>query len=69
MASEYRVGNNYCVVGPVSQVRTWVASKDGAVEHAKTLMRNQNNCDELLVVKVVARVRKATPPIEVINVK
>jgi hypothetical protein len=68
MASEYQFGQNYCVIGPVSERRTWVSAKNAAVEHAKTLLHGSNS-QELLVVKVVARVRRATPPIEVIDVK
>lgn len=68
MASEYKTGNNYCVVGQASQSRTWVKRQDEAIDHAIGLMRD-NSTTELLIVKVVARVRKAAPPIEVIKVK
>lgn len=59
----------YCVIGQNTYNRTWFVDRDGAVDHAKALVREpgQRPGTELLVVVVVARVKLAnpTPPIEV----
>jgi hypothetical protein len=65
----YEPGSEFCVIGLVNQQRTWKERKAEAIEHAKKLLRDTGGLDELLVVKVVARVRRAIPPIEVIHVK
>lgn len=69
----YEPGKEYCVITPGSGAnwgRTWAGTQSESVEHAKRLLtKDGQKCDEFLVVRVVARVRLAAPPIEVIEVK
>lgn len=56
----------YCVIGERAFQRTWFSDADGAVKHAGQLLMKgpgkfQATVEELLVVKVVKKVRLAPP--------
>jgi len=72
MADAYEPGRNYCVISgrcSTNWDRTWKPTKSEAIEHARYLIqKDKQRSDELLVVKVVSRVRLASPPIEVVDV-
>lgn len=62
----------FCVVGdkatcqyPIS--RTWHSTQERAEQYAASLIRNSSNTEELLVVKVVATVKRKQPEMEVIH--
>ncbi len=63
----------YCVIGdkakhqyPIS--RTWHATQLAAERYAGSICRNQPNCEELLVVKVVSKVGRREPDIKITRV-
>lgn len=63
----------FCVIGdkathqyPVT--RKWHSSQEQAEQYAASLCRNQPNCTELLVVKVVSKVGRKEPDIKVTRV-
>lgn len=61
---------SFCVIGEQSRGvnvfnRTWFSTQEKAAEHAKSLIRRHQDTQELLIVKVVGRAKRAEPPVEV----
>jgi hypothetical protein len=50
----------YACVG-AQQNRTWSNSVAGAIDHAANLIAGSNSTHELLIIKVVGRVRRRVP--------
>lgn len=61
----------YCVIGDTAMNREFTLTQGAAEQHAKDLLRKSGyKTEELLVVKVVAVVRRtppSPPPIEVVT--
>lgn len=74
MAKREKFGNKFCVIGRNVRMnsgdRTWLLTASDAVEHAGRLLGSSSPLapQELLIVKVIKVVRRASPPIEAVDV-